>query len=78
MKRHLLATATCASKRYSKAAAEECRREFEQRLRGGLAQPCEVTRKGRKIFVHVSGDFTEAQLDHLASGVARVWEWEAA
>jgi hypothetical protein len=37
-----------------------------------------VTRKGNRIFVEIVGEFTEAELDHKAGGVMRVWEWEAA
>lgn len=76
--KHRLATVTCQDKKVSKVGGEPYRRELEQRLHEGLDRRCEVTRRGRKIFVAISGDFTEAQLDHLAQGVARIWEWEAA
>ena len=47
-------------------AADAYRLELEQQLRAHLNKKCVVTRKGRKIFVDIPGDFTEAQLDHLA------------
>ena len=80
-KKHLLATVTAEIKKPSeadKADGEAYRLELEQPLHGGLDKRCLVTLKGNKIFVHVCGDFTEAQLDHLAQGVARIFEWEAA
>ena len=64
--------------RPQKVAADAYRLELEQRLHAHLNKKCVLTRKGRKIFVDISGDFTEAQLEHLARGVKRVWEWEAA
>jgi hypothetical protein len=75
---NLLATITCQDKKVSQAGGEAFRAQLEQRLQEGLDGRCEVTRRGRKIFVEIAGDFTEAQLDHLAQGVARIWEWEAA
>jgi hypothetical protein len=77
-KRHHLATLTCQDKQPSQVGGEAYRAQFEQRLHDGLDGRCEVTRRGRKIFVAISGDFTQAQLDHLARGVARIWEGEAA
>jgi hypothetical protein len=78
MKKHHLATVTCQNKRASAAHWEEYRRELEQRLHEGLDRRCVVIRRGRRIFIGICGDFTEPQLDHLAQGVARIWEWEAA
>jgi hypothetical protein len=43
-----------------------------------LDHRCMVTRKGKKMFVDIAGEFTEAELEHKARGVQRVWEWEAA
>jgi hypothetical protein len=74
---HRLATLTMEG-RPTPADMEADRLELEQRLQAHLDQRCLVTRKGRKIFVEIVGDFTEEELVHLAHGVQRVWEWEAA
>ena len=77
MQTNRLATLTLGT-RPSKAAADSYRLELEERLHAHLDKRCLVVRKGRQIFVDIPGDFTEPQLDHLARGVQRVWEWEAA
>jgi hypothetical protein len=74
---HRLSTVTSMG-RASKADGDADRLEMEQRLHTHLDRRCLVTRKGKKIFVDITGNFTEAQLNHLAHGVQRVWEWEAA
>ena len=76
MKTHRLATLTLGS-RPQKAAADAYWLELEQRLHSHLDKRCVITRKGRQISVDIEGSFTEAQLDHLARGAMRVWEWEA-
>ena len=77
MQTNRLATLTMEG-RPTMAHAEAYRLELEQRLHAHLNEQCLVTRKRNQIFVDIPGDYTEAQLDHLARGVKRVWEWEAA
>jgi hypothetical protein len=74
---HRLATVTSEG-RVSKADGDADRSELEQRLHAHLDERCLVTRKGKKVFVDIVGDFSEAQLNLLAHGVQRVLEWEAA
>ena len=37
-----------------------------------------VTRRANQLFVDITGVFPKKELDRLALGVKRVWEWEAA
>ena len=72
-----LATLTMG-KGESKVAMDDYRLEIEQRMHTHLDPRCLVTRKGNRIFVDIVGAFSEKELDHLARGAKRVWEWEAA
>jgi hypothetical protein len=72
-----LATLTMG-KRESKAAMDNYKAELEQRLRAHFDKRCLVTRRANQIFVDITGVFFKKELDRLALGVKRVWEWEAA
>ena len=72
-----LATLTMG-KRESKAAMDDYKAELEQRLHAHLDKRCLVTRRANQLFVDITGVFPKKELDCLALGVKRVWEWEAA
>ncbi len=72
-----LATLTMG-KRESKAAVDDYKVELEQRLHAHLDKRCLVTRRSNQIFVYITGVFAKRELDCLALGVKRVWEWAAA
>ena len=74
---HLLAVLSF-DRRATKSAIMQERDEFQQRLHDHLNQRCLVTIKRRQIRVEIEGKFTADELHHLACGVQRVWEWEAA
>ena len=74
---HRLVTLTMEG-RVSKAAAEDYKSQMEQRLHNHLDKRCRVTRKGNRKYMDIVGAFSEKELDHLARGVKRVWEWDAA
>src|SRR5665213_2936829 len=72
-----LATLTMG-KRESKAAMDDYKSELEQRLHAHLDKRGLVTRRANQLFVDITGVFSKKELDCLALGVKRVWEWEAA
>ena len=72
-----LATLTMG-KRESKAAMDDYKAELEHRLRAHFDKRCLVTRRANQIFVDITGVVPKKELDRLALGVKRVWEWEAA
>ena len=72
-----LATLTMG-KRESKAAMDDCKSELEQRLHAHLDKRGLVTRRANQLFVDITGVFPKKELNRLALGVKRVWEWEAA
>jgi hypothetical protein len=74
---HRLAVMTLGG-RLSAADIEADRLQLEQRLHAHLDQRCIVTRKRNQVFIDIAGVFSGDELDHMARGVLRVWEWEAA
>jgi hypothetical protein len=51
---------------------------LEELLHHHLDNRCVVTRRAHRLYVDVSGHFSERQRDQFAQGVARIQEWEAA
>lgn len=56
---------------------EKERALLEERLHKHLDTRCIVAIEGGEIHVGIRGRFTKDELAHKASGVQRIWEWEA-